>query len=220
MSDIFTDLAAVMAGVDHVAKRDKNEHQRFMFRGIDAVVNAVGPVLRKHGVVVVPDVEDVVYDMVQTSTGKPATACRVRARYTFYASDGSHISARVAAEAWDHGDKAAPKAMSVAFRTALLQALALPTDDPDPDSQTYEQAKPPRKRAAAKPPADDGQDDQTKRMFALMRERGLTSREDALAFVSKVLGRKVESRNDLTPADKSRVIRALDGNPGFGGEQP
>ena len=28
--------------------------------------------------------------------------------------------------------------MSVAFRTALLQALALPTDEPDPDSQVYE----------------------------------------------------------------------------------
>ena len=33
-------LAAVMADVGHVAKRDRNEHQRFLFRGIDAVVKA------------------------------------------------------------------------------------------------------------------------------------------------------------------------------------
>jgi hypothetical protein len=56
---IYARLAAVMADCTSVAKRDRNEHQRFMFRGIDAVLNAVGPILRKHGVIVVPDVEQV-----------------------------------------------------------------------------------------------------------------------------------------------------------------
>lgn len=122
-------LAAVMADVSHVAKRDVNQHQRFHFRGIDAVVNAVGPVLRKHNVTVRPVVQHVSYDVVQTTTGKPATACRVIVDYVFGAPDGSELTATVAAEAWDSGDKAAPKAMSVAFRTALLQTLALPTDE-------------------------------------------------------------------------------------------
>jgi hypothetical protein len=40
----------------------------------------------------------------------------------------------------DSGDKATAKAMSVAYRTALLQVLCLPTDEPDPDSHTYERA--------------------------------------------------------------------------------
>ena len=31
--------------------------------------------------------------------------------------------------------------MSVAFRIALLQALALPTDEPDPDSYSYERSE-------------------------------------------------------------------------------
>ena len=52
----------------------------------------------------------------------------------------------------DSGDKATPKAMSVAFRIALLQALALPTDEPDPDSYAYE-------RAEAKPKATISQID-------------------------------------------------------------
>jgi hypothetical protein len=132
-------MAAVMSDVQSVAKRDKNDHQKFMFRGIDAVVNAVGPALRKHQVVVVPHVDSVQYDMVQTSTGKPASPCRLLVTYTFHHADTS-MSCTVAAEAWDNGDKAAPNAMSVAFRTALLQALALPTDEPDPDSHTYERA--------------------------------------------------------------------------------
>jgi hypothetical protein len=43
-------------------------------------------------------------------------------------------------EAFDMGDKATAKAMSVAYRTCLLQALTIPTDDPDPDESSYEQA--------------------------------------------------------------------------------
>ena len=146
MSDtpaIYDALAAVMVDVQAVAKSDKNTHQNFMFRGIDAVVNAVGPALRTHGVIVVPQVLDVSYEQVQTSTGKPSTACRVRVNYVFCAQDGSQLEASVAGEAWDSGDKATPKAMSVAFRTALLQALCLPTDEPDPDEHTYERAAPP-----------------------------------------------------------------------------
>jgi hypothetical protein len=44
------------------------------------------------------------------------------------------LVATVAGEGSDSLDKATSKAMSVAYRTALLQALCLPTSDPDPDS--------------------------------------------------------------------------------------
>ena len=137
MSDVTDALTQVMEDVRAVAKNDRNTHQNFQFRGIDAVVNAVGPALRDRGVVVVPTLESCTYEAVQTSTGKPANSCRVVVTYTFHKGDSS-LACSVAAEAWDNGDKAAPKAMSVAFRTALLQALALPTDEPDPDSHTYE----------------------------------------------------------------------------------
>jgi len=212
MSDIYAALAAVMDECKGVAKRDKNTHQNFMFRGIDAVVNAVGPILRKHAVVVVPNVENVHYDVVQTSTGKPATACRVLVTYTFYAGDGSSIDARVAAEAWDAGDKAAPKAMSVAFRTALLQALALPTDESDPDAQTYvrdhapAQSNPERVQAGGRGLASQAQ---IKMMGALMRTAGMTDRERALEFVADQIGRRVGSRNELSSREASAVIDAL-----------
>lgn len=211
MPDIYSALAAVMDDCKAVAKRDRNEHQRFMFRGIDAVVNAVGPILRTHAVVVVPNVEDVHYDVVQTSTGKPATACRVLVTYTFYAGDGSSIDTRVAAEAWDAGDKAAPKAMSVAFRTALLQALALPTDEADPDSQTYERASAPRARKAAEPAKQTNgiTRAQMGKLGALMKEANITDRESALLYVADVIGHPVESRNDLTASQASKVIDAL-----------
>lgn len=139
---IYAALANVMADVRHVAKRDFNDHQRFSFRGIDAVVNAVGPALRDHGVIVVPVVRSVEYAAVTTTNNKASTACRVLVDYVFYGPAGDSIRTTMAGEAWDHGDKATPKAMSVAYRTALLQALTLPTDEPDPDHHVYEQTKP------------------------------------------------------------------------------
>jgi len=49
-------LSKVMEDVGAVRKTERNTHQSFNFRGIDNVVNAVSPALRKHGVVVVPHV--------------------------------------------------------------------------------------------------------------------------------------------------------------------
>jgi hypothetical protein len=137
---VYEALNAVMRDINHVGKEGWNDHQKFNFRGIDAVVNAVGPALRKHGVIVAPTLVSVDYQTVQTTTGKASTACRVVVTYMFYGPAGDRIIATVAGESWDAGDKACPKAMSVAFRTALLQSLALPTDEPDPDAATYEAA--------------------------------------------------------------------------------
>jgi len=139
--EIIKAMSAVMEAVGGVSKKERNQHQGFNFRGIDAVVNAVSPALRANNVVVVPRVLDSIYETV--TVGKNQTQqghARVTVEYTFYASDGSSVSATVAAESMDSGDKATAKAMSVAFRTALLQALCLPTDESDPDADSYERS--------------------------------------------------------------------------------
>lgn len=136
---IHAALAAVMADVGAVKKGDRNTQQGFNFRGVDAVVQAVYPALLAHGVTVMPNVRT--YDHGTVEVGKnrtPMGHARVVVDFTFTAvADGSSVACSAAAEAMDSGDKATPKAMSVALRTALLQALMLPTDDPDPDSQTF-----------------------------------------------------------------------------------
>jgi hypothetical protein len=134
-------LAEVMKDVQAVAKKDRNDHQKFNFRGIDAVVNAVGPALRKHGVIVLPEVKEDRFNTVEVGQKRTQMGHAVlRVAYTFVGPEGDSLQCVVAAEAMDSGDKAYPKAMSVAFRTALLQALALPTDEPDPDASSYERA--------------------------------------------------------------------------------
>src|SRR5690625_4351727 len=152
-------LGAVMADVGHVAKRDRNQAQKFNFRGIDAVVNAVGPVLRKHGVITIPVVEDVQYRDATTNKGKLTRECMVRIKFEFHGPAGDQIDSVVVAEAMDWGDKATAKAHSVAYRTALLQVLCIPTDEKDPDEDSYERdttQKPrkPAQDAPQAPPAD------------------------------------------------------------------
>jgi hypothetical protein len=52
-------------------------------------------------------------------------------------------------------------------------------------------------------------DTQTKRLGALMREVGITGREGAIAYCVDVIRRPIESRNELTKEEASRVIDAL-----------
>ena len=134
-------MNAIMKEVGAIAKKDKNTSQGFNFRGIDSVVNAVSPALQKHGVIVVPSVEDYEYATVEIGRNRTAMGhVKVKVTYTFIGSSGDSIKATVVGEAMDSGDKATAKAMSVAFRTALLQALSLPTDEPDPDATSYERS--------------------------------------------------------------------------------
>lgn len=137
---VIAALAAVMEEVREVGKDGYHDAPgaKFKFRGIDAVVNAVGPALRKHHVVVTPQLVSVDRRDVQTSGGKASRETTVVVKYVWTGPDGSTLESVVPGEAMDNGDKGTAKAMSVAFRIALLQALCLPTDDADPDTHQYE----------------------------------------------------------------------------------
>lgn len=141
---IHAALAAVMADVGAVAKSDRNQVQGFNFRGIDAVINAVGPAFRSRGVIALPLVEDAHYEQIEVGKNRSLMRqCTLTVRWRFVGPAGDHLDAVVVAEAMDSGDKATSKAHSVAYRTALLQVLCIPTDEPDPDATTYERAPAP-----------------------------------------------------------------------------
>ena len=144
MTNVYQALNAVMRDVQAVRKGERNTHGGFNFRGIDAVTNAVGPALRAHGVIVVPNVLDAQYDVVHV--GKQQTIMSrvvLRIEWKWYGPEGDFITCVTQGESFDSGDKATAKAHSVAFRTAMLQTLCLPTDEKDPDVDTYERAAAP-----------------------------------------------------------------------------
>lgn len=133
-------FAEVMADVQAIRKSERNSVQNFNFRGIDSVVNAVGPALRDRGVFIVPSAADVTIERYQTSKGGQMQGVIVKVEYTVYGPAGDSFTGSAFGSAADSGDKAVPKAMSVAYRTFLLQSLTIPTDEPDPDSETHERA--------------------------------------------------------------------------------
>jgi len=133
-------VIGVMAEVGSVGKTGHNDHQNYNFRGVDAVLNAVGPALRKVGGFISPGVIlDKQYERGVTSKGVGTVEVRLTVQYKWYGTDGGEpIVSEVASEATDTSDKATAKAMSVAYRTYLLQILTLPTGDRDPDADSID----------------------------------------------------------------------------------
>lgn len=137
---VYEAFSAVMEDVQGIRKGERNPQQGFNFRGIDAVLNAVGPALRTHGVIITPEAVSMETERYQTAKGGQMQGVIVHMRYTVHGPDGDSFSGSTYGQAADAGDKAVSKAESVAYRTFLLQALTVPTDEPDPDSEVHERA--------------------------------------------------------------------------------
>lgn len=158
--NIFETINAVMADIGAIGKTSKNQTQGFMFRGIDAVMNAINPALIKYKLFVVPEILDQDREertsIKKDSYGNEKTSTLIysicKIKYTFYAEDGSNISAIVVGEGMDSGDKATNKAMSIAFKYACFQVFCIPTEEmknDDPDNECHEVT--PNKKPIEKP---------------------------------------------------------------------
>lgn len=130
---ILKKLNLVMKDIGAIGKEGTNTSQGYKFRGIDQLLNAAHPVLVKHGVVIIPEVLSSTVEMrdVTRSNGKAGVDKHVqlRVKFSFYAEDGSVVSAVTEGEGLDSGDKATNKAMSGALKYALIQTLSIPTED-------------------------------------------------------------------------------------------
>ena len=134
---VFQAVSEVMNDVREVRKGDRNRQQGFNFRGIDAVMNAAGPALRKHGVIIAPISADLSAEMVEAGNKKAKDTSGTVA-FRWFGPEGDFFDAEVCAEGREYADKGGAKTMSVALRTCILQTLCLPTDDPDPDEDYIE----------------------------------------------------------------------------------
>lgn len=181
-------ILEVMRTVGAVGKDDRNTFHNFNFRGVDAVVNALSPAMKKAGVTIHPSAilaRD--YEHYTTDKNKQGTACRLVVEYTVTGPEGDTVQCVAAGESADTGDKATPKAMSVTFRTALLQTFALPTHEVDPDAQVMERGAP-----QMGPPALD--------FIALMAAATTPEEKNAIWNQAKEAGAPAEYLDRLTKA--------------------
>ena len=139
MMNIYQSINKVMEQIGAVGKNSKNQTQGFMYRGIDAIMNAINPALVANKVFVVPEIIEQTREERTNSKGTTLIYSICKIRYKFYAEDGSYVEAVTIGEGMDTGDKATNKAMSIAFKYACFQVFCIPTEEmTDPDAECHE----------------------------------------------------------------------------------
>jgi ERF superfamily len=135
-------MVDVMNDVLEIGKNSRNAQQGFEFRGVEDVINVVGPLLRKHRVVITPfQIKDVQKERYETKSGTAMVNATVTVIWHFTGPEGDFLSAETIGEAADSGDKALAKAQSVAYRIVLERSFSIPTKgQPDPDAESHERA--------------------------------------------------------------------------------
>lgn len=126
---IYKAISEAMKACDAVGKDSKNPQQGYKYRGIDAVMNAINPALTKAQIFAAPEVLEMTREERTTNRGGNIIYSIAKVKYTFYAPDGSNVSATVVGEGMDSGDKSMNKAMSAAFKYALFQVFCIPTEE-------------------------------------------------------------------------------------------
>lgn len=134
---IYKAIVNVMGDLGAIGKEKKNQQQGFMYRGIDDVMNALQPLLKKHGVFIVPEVVEHTREERTTKSGGNLIYSIMKIRHHFMADDGSEVVSTTIGEGMDSADKSSNKALAIAFKYACFQVFCIPTEEmDDPDAET------------------------------------------------------------------------------------
>ena len=155
---IYERISAAQADINSVGvgKQGINRTQRYRFRQIDDVYNALSPILAKHGIVTLPKYYGATYTTRPSREGGTLTYVQLAGKIRFCCGPlpEDRVTAHVLGEAMDSSDKASAKAMSMAIKNALLQVFLIPTEgDNDADASSPE--------AVSRPEPQKSKDDYT-----------------------------------------------------------
>lgn len=174
-SAVMTDLRSL--GKDGTAPANIGGYK---FRGIDAVMDAVGPLFRVHGIVVIPSAIEITTEKYNAKSGGVMKNSTVLMRYVVHGPEGDTFEGAMYGEAADSGDKSTTKAESVAFRAWLLQALAVPTGDPEPDMENHQRDRPSEAEQSQEPASEAKKARQE--LFAVLTKKKIDPQRAAFKF--------------------------------------
>ena len=156
--DVVAALAAVVAelpaiGKDHHASQAQGG---YAYRGIEAITKSAAPLFAKYGVVFVPQVQSVEIREI-TVNNKPWTDTILTVRYRVCGPGGpeDYLEATVVGIGRDNADKGANKALTQAFKYALIQTLCIADAKDDNDGIHVERDLPPAEPVASKHQVDE-----------------------------------------------------------------
>ena len=144
MSDtltVFERMAAAVGDLDYIPK-GRSQGVNYEFRGIDALMNHLHPVLAKHGLFLAPRVLDDWHVNLIPGTpdhkGNPRQQSQAlfRVCVDVYGADGQCVTLGPGlAQSHDYGDKAVYQAQQNAIKYVLLEAFCIPTEEQDMDGR-------------------------------------------------------------------------------------
>jgi hypothetical protein len=195
-------LNAVMDDIGAVGKDQRIESgpAKYAYRSIETILARAQPAFVKHGVVVVPRVLDSQYRDGTTRNGGATREATLTVQFDFVGPDGSTLSAVTIGEATDTSDKASNKAMTAAFKYALLIVFAIPTEHDDQDEERIERGHTDQPRDLDAEAREAGFADEAERRQAHNDARK-HARSVLPADVLKVINGEFDNRWPLTADD-------------------
>ena len=121
-----------------ISKAHRNLVDEYDYRSIDDVLNALAPLLAKHRLCVLPRVLERTSDICSAVGMTALTKVALSVAFDLVsAKDGSSHTVQTWAEALDEGDKGTSKALSSAFKGAMLQVFCVPVAGADADASSH-----------------------------------------------------------------------------------
>lgn len=134
--NIYQRILGVMSELDYVEKGKKTVNGQYRFVSHDQVTAKLHPLLVKHGIVIIPSVEDMKQENNRTVVKLAVIFRNVdEPNDSFYSI---HYGYGI-----DSGDKGPGKAISYAYKYAMLKTFCLETGD-DPDNDANASYEPPK----------------------------------------------------------------------------
>lgn len=141
---IYKKITNIMSAIDPIAKDKTNKMQGYKFRGIDDMYNALHDHLAKEEVFVTSNIVKSNREERPSKNGGVLIYSILEMVFRFYTTDGSFVESVTIGEAMDSGDKSMNKAMSIAYKYALMQIFCIPTEElktMNVENNTYEVAQ-------------------------------------------------------------------------------
>lgn len=142
---VYAAISAVTGALSTsgIEKSRMNTQEGYRFRGIDDIFDRLSPLLAEHKLCVLPRMLERERRKQRGLNGAGLISVCVKVAYDLIsAEDGSIHTIEAYGEALDVGDKATSKAVSAAFKSAILQAFCIPISGrDDADAQTHRLAR-------------------------------------------------------------------------------
>lgn len=144
---LMSELRGMLAKAG-IGKNQRNTQQNYKFRGIDDVYNTIAPMMAEIGLIASPSVME--RQVVERATAKGSLQMHVylKVQITFIAADNPESRHSIVAwgEGMDVGDKATNKALSSAYKYAIITELTIPTEGNEDADQEAPEAQAPAKK--------------------------------------------------------------------------